>query len=1063
MNWKHVWKRIAAAVLGVVMTLGLCPELLAQVVEAADFELGSGFTDPAITVTTMYYWKEGLPPVKQNADGKTAGSTIGVEYPTYITWGGDDFTRYFFKPSTYEIEDSQNGRVHRAYENPSHVYKDESSATVNVNKDTDDRPHGLPPSFLVQWRGYTSSVGGFSSLDIAKALSTYGVAAGMSVDTNLYLVPAENGTYAFEIDKGSNKWIVGEHHTDAKKRKSVGYETSLDWHLDTYLADRSQWTSAAHMHTTRESTANKMEGDNGYNIFELGRRTWTFSNSGGKYSIGSDGVPSWYLEDWTSTSQNDWRTRMKNWLNGSMWEWTEFWLSHQYHFGIESCLETWGGYRGDWSHAQANQDGRYLFRVFYGEPNIVSFIQTDTKVQDGQVVNLDGPIVIGQNATITVESGGVLVVSGWVMNGGYIMVKPGGMLIVQDQERLDGTHQYGVINCFKEEKNKKYGRISCDGIMIVNRDCKVFGAGAYGIQFGEGAQCTNYGQLVSENFEVYSDHTIENRGDTSAVFAGWGLNVGGFVMANQRIDINSDTKWRGNIESTCAVNMAKDAVYGPGANRVYINSASRVKSKTNLANRKGNTTEIDATIMTYKPVLDTSDGVYYLTDSEGFRYDYYNGLRGFARFEKDSNGNIVRYDFGGRYAFESDAKQTPAAGVPDYDKSKEVFFLVDGSGTRYEYNLSAGGFVDVDALTNIYYPGMARFPKGVKGFSVTRNGSVSDASLADGSVYFIESCIQSDKLIDVASSSLDDGGNVHLWSKHGGANQQWKLQSAGSEKKGGQTINYYKIINVNSGKALSIDGSSYSAGVNIAQYTERDNGDHQKWRLISSGDGFTIVPKSNPNVCIDVNGGSPDDGTNIMLWNVGSNQANQRWRLIPVSTADLNPSAAQSNTVTKLEEGVHYSIVPAGNVSIRIDPKESYADRISLVGTSNATQWFVLEEAANVSYGGEPRTYYYIKVDPDFGHQYKLGLNPNDGYHVGVNSKVNIYRDYLFMNQLSDSGKSANQWYIAPAGDGSFYLQPAHVGDDYGLGVQYGYKPNAGLSLAIQKGDNRVKWKFVKE
>ena len=110
----------------------------------------------------------------------------------------------------------------------------------------------------------------------------------------------------------------------------------------------------------------------------------------------------------------------------------------------------------------------------------------------------------------------------------------------------------------------------------------------------------------------------------------------------------------------------------------------------------------------------------------------------------------------------------------------------------------------------------------------------------------------------------------------------WRLQSAGSETKNGQTVNYYKFINVNSGRALSIDGSTYSSGTNVAQYTLRDNGDHQKWRLIPNGDGYTIVPKSNENLALDVSGGSSGNGVNIQLDTRSADKANQRWKLIKV-------------------------------------------------------------------------------------------------------------------------------------------------------------------------------------
>ena len=137
-------------------------------------------------------------------------------------------------------------------------------------------------------------------------------------------------------------------------------------------------------------------------------------------------------------------------------------------------------------------------------------------------------------------------------------------------------------------------------------------------------------------------------------------------------------------------------------------------------------------------------------------------------------------------------------------------------------------------------------------------------------------------VLDVYGASMDDGGNVQLFENNGNTNKQWRMQSAGSETKNGQTVNYYKFINVNSGKALSVESSTYSSGVNVAQYTLRDIGDYQKWRLIPDGDGYTIVPKPNESLALDVSGGNSGNRANIQLYEINGTDA-QRWKLIKVN------------------------------------------------------------------------------------------------------------------------------------------------------------------------------------
>ena len=904
MKKKYTMKHALAAALTAAQVAALTIALPAPKAEAADFSLGSGFTDPTITVATMYYWKEGVPPVVGLNGGKTEGSTLGKEFPLLIVW--DD--QYYFNPTVpagvNEIENGDN--------NASKLLAIKNPNALNHDDNNYNQPHetqydrGLPAGYIAKMRDYKKNCNSlFGALDVAQSLKENGVAASMDVPTDLYVVPTESGRYGLELGRGSNKWLFGELHFHNNSRGERGYDNSLDWFLNTRTVDMKDFIDPRYNLPVRQAVATNVPDYSGKEQIDLSHRTWTFVKADdGQYSIGTDGTASWYVENWASSIVDEWRKTTQDFVNGGIWNWTEMWMCHDFEwkamnldealaqlFGAEipekssGALQTMGVNNGDWSHAQANGMPNFKFRVFYGEPNLVSFIQTDTRVQDGQVVNLDGPIVIGQNATITVEEGGVLVVSGWVMNGGFIMVKPGGMLIVQDQERLDGTYQYGVINCYQETANKKYGRISCDGIMIVNRDCKVFGAGAYGLQFGEGAQCINYGQLVSENFEVYTDHTIENRGDVSAVYAGWGLvNNGGYAMANKKMTMGATFPNQGTVEKASSVKLAKDAVYGDGANRVYINTASKVSKQTGMANRKGYVTDVEPFSATYTPKLDTANNIYYITDSENYRYDWYDGIQSFARFEY-ANGTLTRYDFGGRYVMPAGAdRQSRPANVADYDAGRNSFFVKNGDDT-YWYNGEKGGFLDESALTDVYYPGTAILPAGVKGASITKNGGDGGATgdvLEDGAVYAIETGLKAGMVLDVYGASMDDGGNVQLFENNGNTNKQWRMQSAGSETKNGQTVNYYKFINVNSGKALSVESSTYSNGVNVAQYTLRDIGDYQKWRLIPDGDGYTIVPKPNESLALDVSGGNSGNRANIQLYEINGTDA-QRWKLIKVN------------------------------------------------------------------------------------------------------------------------------------------------------------------------------------
>ena len=731
MKLKPVFKRAGALALSSALALGLLPILTAREAEAADFSLGSGFSDPTITVATMYYWKEGLPPVVKNRDGKTEGSTVGVEYPVIISWGENDGTQYYMNiTDTDPIQHSwNNGEQYPAigqYVNYTYDHDDN-----NYNQpDEEQYYHGEPAGWLAHHREYSyHMVSLFESMSIARSLRENGVAASMDVPTNMYLVPVGEAYgyqhYGLEIGEGSNRWLVGEHFFRSDKRKSRGFDNSLDWYLEVRDVDKAHFTDVNWRMPAKYASVSNVDGYSSsadYTTSSFPHRTWDFARtSDGYYTIATDGDAGWYVEDGGGSVVDGWTTTQHDYVKGNIWNFTEFWLQHDspnaaaFRINYNDKIKTYGDWYGVYDHGTAAESDAFKYRVFYGEPNLVSFLQSDTRVQSGQVVNLDGPIVIGENATVTVESGGVLVVSGWVQNGGYIMVKRGGMLIVQDQERLDGTKQYGVINSFFErDMLKKNGRIACDGVMIVNRDCKVIGSGRYGLQFGAGAHCVNYGQLVGSHMEVYSDHAIENRGGAAAVYAGYVLSGGGFALANQKLTA-------GDLDGLLIptvngkIRMPENAVYGSAG---WQDGRWSAFYEPPTANRTGHVTDIDPYISTYAVETDAAQGVSFVRDSALRRYDWYDSLQDYVRFEY-VGGTLTSYVFGGRAVPETPPADTRSPNVADFDAARRQFFIRD-NGVTYWYDPEKAAFLDENALTDTYYPGTPVFPGGVLGAEIVK-------------------------------------------------------------------------------------------------------------------------------------------------------------------------------------------------------------------------------------------------------------------------------------------------------------------------------------------------------
>lgn len=193
------------------------------------------------------------------------------------------------------------------------------------------------------------------------------------------------------------------------------------------------------------------------------------------------------------------------------------------------------------------------FTCYYAERVPVRVLKTDTRVVDGQVSELAGPVLITNNPTITVEDGGTLVVSNWVMNNGKIIVEEGGTLYLSDNASLNRYEDGGNTG----------GGIICSGLIIVGENAKLIGGGVDGIQLKNGAHVVNYGCLASENFSCVEDHTIENRGQGFVRYgAGNAVEGSGSLTFETPLDY-SGRSFAGRITgySNPSVSVNDDAIY----------------------------------------------------------------------------------------------------------------------------------------------------------------------------------------------------------------------------------------------------------------------------------------------------------------------------------------------------------------------------------------------------------------------------------------------------------------------------------------------------------------------
>lgn len=130
--------------------------------------------------------------------------------------------------------------------------------------------------------------------------------------------------------------------------------------------------------------------------------------------------------------------------------------------------------------------------------------------------------------------------------------------------------------------------------------------------------------------------------------------------------------------------------------------------------------------------------------------------------------------------------------------------------------------------------------------------------------------VNSGDALDVNGASTASGANIIQWPQNGGNNQQWIIASNSS--------GYYTLTNRNSGMVLDVNGASTTQGAGIIQ-TASNGGNDQQWQLTVISTGVYEVTNRNSGLVLDVSGASTTNGTGIVQqpWNSGNDQ---QWQIV---------------------------------------------------------------------------------------------------------------------------------------------------------------------------------------
>ncbi|MER7835974.1 RICIN domain-containing protein [Streptomyces sp. NPDC096040] len=152
--------------------------------------------------------------------------------------------------------------------------------------------------------------------------------------------------------------------------------------------------------------------------------------------------------------------------------------------------------------------------------------------------------------------------------------------------------------------------------------------------------------------------------------------------------------------------------------------------------------------------------------------------------------------------------------------------------------------------------------------------STASAGTVNPKAWYVLVNRNSGKVLDGNAFATNNGAAVVQWSRHGGANQQWRFIDAGD--------GYYRLQNRNSGKVLDDHNWSKRAGSGIVQWSDL-NGRNQQFKLAKSANGYVRLINRFSGMAVEVHNASKADGGHVVQ-NRDGGGASQQWQLVPAGS-----------------------------------------------------------------------------------------------------------------------------------------------------------------------------------
>ena len=293
--------------------------------------------------------------------------------------------------------------------------------------------------------------------------------------------------------------------------------------------------------------------------------------------------------------------------------------------------------------------------------------------------------------------------------------------------------------------------------------------------------------------------------------------------------------------------------------------------------------------------------------------------------------------------------------------------------------------------------------------------------------YHILSGVETSKGLDVYQGGTSNLTNVQLYKNNRSVNQTFDITYLGS--------GYYKIIDINSGKSLDVQGNSPVKSANVCIYDYNTGSSESKqWIIKSAGGGWYNIISKGSGLCLDVANGYKTDRTNIQMWTKNDSNA-QKWAFVPVRTDNkitfnLNGGTKGTAKASRKIDAYNYGrgagqllIYECENFTVTTN-KYGREAAVDANGKVTAIRPYNSESTMTVPRGGFIVSGHLEGTIPDSGVKFVDKIQ--SGNYVGYDLKTNMAYVYNSQNEYLFDFK-----YVSSGGTYGTLPTPTRSGYDF--------------------------------